>query len=88
MIELTIEDKDSTGVFEVVAEITWFEHKEPDYSSWDSADDYYGYTDVEYDILECTLYDEDGVGHQVDCPDWLDDEVFEEAIKEVTKDDY
>lgn len=60
--EYTIElHDDSTGFdYEVDVEITHFYHQDPDYNTWDSSDDYYGFTEVEFDIIEIFRYDDTG----------------------------
>lgn len=32
--------------------VTYYHSQKPNYSSWDSDVDYYGYTEMEYDILD------------------------------------
>ena len=41
-------------------EVTHCEVVEPDYRCRDSADDYYGYSELEFTITSGTVFDEDG----------------------------
>lgn len=82
--EYTIElHDDSTGFdFEVDVEITHFEHQDPDYNTWDSDVDYYGYTEVEFDIIEIFRYDDMGNETKIDS---LPSELMGELDEEVEK---
>lgn len=68
--------------YEVDVKITWFEDIEGDFSSWDSAQDYYGYTELEYDILDCRLYDDGEFVGKRELPAELDQKLYDEVMEE------
>lgn len=68
--------------YDVDVKITWFEDIEGDASTWDSDQDYYGYTDLEYDILRCVLWNSTGCVGDVDLPDELENDLYDEVMEE------
>ena len=87
--EYTIElFDDSTGfAFEVDVGITHFYHQEPNYNTWDSDSDYYGFTEVDFDIVEVFRYDDMGNEVKVNSlPDDLLGELKDEVERLVMED--
>lgn len=79
-IELDYTDELS---YDVDVKITWFEDIEADYSTWDSDSDYYGSTDVEYDILKCVEYNPDGFVGECDFPAELEEELYDSVLETI-----
>lgn len=79
--------------YDIDVKVTHFIAVEGDHKSWDSADDYRGYVEINWDFVGWSATDEDGedvgcdVGEPpIDCPnleDWLI-----EQMKEGLTDDY
>ncbi|MDH0157322.1 hypothetical protein [Stutzerimonas stutzeri] len=46
--------------YRLAVEVTHCLDVKPDYRSWDSADDYYGYREMEFEVISGSVFDEDG----------------------------
>jgi hypothetical protein len=68
--------------YDVDVRITWFEDVEGDYSTWDSDADYYGYTDLEYDILRCVEWDDGSLVGETELPAELENKLYDAVLEE------
>lgn len=46
--------------YRLAVEVTHCLDVKPDYRSWGSADDYYGYREMEFEVISGSVFDEDG----------------------------
>lgn len=69
--------------YDVDVKITWFEDEEADYTTWDSDSDYYGFTDVDYDILKCIEYSSEGLVGECELPSDLEDDLYEAVLETI-----
>lgn len=46
--------------YRLAVEVTHCLDVKPDYRSWSSADDYYGYREMEFEVISGSVFDEDG----------------------------
>lgn len=69
---------DQTGFeYDVEVDVTHWLHVKGDYSTWDSDWDYYGYTELDFDVISVLRYDgiNDRESKINDIPECLDDEL-------------
>lgn len=95
----TYEIETTENYYDVTVEVKFY-IQAPDYDSWASADDYYGYTDVlNVDITEIERHHEDGSSTFLSFSDLssveldeirakLDDLIEDQALGETIGDDY
>jgi len=46
--------------YRLAVEVTHCLDVQPDYRSWGSSDDYYGYREMEFEVISGSVFDEDG----------------------------
>ena len=82
MLEITVPLEYKDNSYDVDVLVTDFYHQPPSSSSahfCDSDYDYYGYTELEFDVIKVVRYDEDFEVIVKDIPDELEDELYEEV---------
>ena len=82
MLEITVPLEYKGDSYDVDVLVTDFYHQPPFAGSphlCDSDHDYYGYTELEFDIIKVVRYDEDFEVILKDTPDELEDELYEEV---------
>lgn len=82
MTELTIHLSDSEYDYDVDVEVTHFHHQPPFRGSahlCDSSSDYYGYTEIDFDVLHVTRYSDDFEVLLTELPRGLEDELNEQV---------